>query len=398
MPFIPVKRISKRNQIVIYPLKLYISLVISITFTFVIHAGDIEIAQWPFFKNAAVSITLDDNLPGQFTYALPALAKRDIQATFFTITQTADWNMICRASAEGHEIGSHTKTHADMTSGGISLLDELKRSKNEIQAHIAPQHCVSFAWPFSHSDRTLYEYLDKYYIAGRSWRQGIENASPEDMFTVNSIDMDKAPAADLQKQIDTLRMRAGWLVLLYHEIGPDALETDPALFAQHLDILNANRADFWIAPFGSVAQYVQERQALNAAVIRTTSSAMTIYLQNTLEIASGPIPLTMKVKLPSGWNQVTVCQKGLILPHRFNSGHIEFEGAPLTGEITIFRQLESTSIAASPAVSKMKHIGTGISNKPVQLTGQSIQGALFNSSGTIVIPKSSQNTYHHFLF
>ena len=123
-------------------------------------------------------VTFDDGFRNQFANAAPVLAERGWSSCFFLVTEfvgaTApeDAERMCReqfhlprpvepmswAHAEevvklGHEVGSHTRTHPDLTALAVPALDEeLAGSRSEIERRLgfAPVH---FSAPYGDAGR-----------------------------------------------------------------------------------------------------------------------------------------------------------------------------------------------------------------------------------------------------
>src|SRR5690242_7238094 len=110
-----------------------------------------EIATWRGFRACAVSYTFDDNSPNQFSVAQPMFDARGLHATFFCIVGSlspSQWATIESASAKGHEIGSHTLSHPDLTKmTDAQVITEESGAKNLIESHTA-EKCVSLAYPY----------------------------------------------------------------------------------------------------------------------------------------------------------------------------------------------------------------------------------------------------------
>jgi peptidoglycan/xylan/chitin deacetylase (PgdA/CDA1 family) len=70
---------------------------------------------WPHQARAAVSLAYDDALPSQLVYAVPALNRHGLKASFY-LTLSSDtvrarlaaWRKV---AAQGHELGNHTLFH-----------------------------------------------------------------------------------------------------------------------------------------------------------------------------------------------------------------------------------------------------------------------------------------------
>ena len=108
-------------------------------------------ATWMDFKDAAVSIVFDDNSSNQFEIAEPLMNARNIRGTFFVVPDWCPsiWDSIKAASRAGHEIGSHTMSHPDMSdladSDITALEKELKDSKDTIEKILPNVKCLTLA-------------------------------------------------------------------------------------------------------------------------------------------------------------------------------------------------------------------------------------------------------------
>ena len=143
---------------------------------------------WRDFKTAAVSYTFDDNTSNQIPVAVPLLDNYGYKATFFAVTQSMNpnWTNLKNVANNGHEVGSHTVTHADLSNSNVSTQDtELKNSQSTIQSQIANKKCVSFAYPNCNTGDMAT--LKKYYINGRTCSGQIISNNPTDFYRLSSI-------------------------------------------------------------------------------------------------------------------------------------------------------------------------------------------------------------------
>ena len=151
---------------------------------------DYGIAPWFRFKEMALSITFDDGTLDQYLIAFPELEVRDLKATFFVVTEPREagrwndygetrflfsWDQAREMAIAGHEIGSHSMTHAKMTGESLFVELQLLDSQMKIDQKIRTRRCVSFCWPFWRSDGESRRLAKRYYIAARS---GWPNPSP----------------------------------------------------------------------------------------------------------------------------------------------------------------------------------------------------------------------------
>jgi len=107
-------------------------------------------------SKAVVTHTADDSSP-KVPDTIAALDRYDIKATFFISTRRGPveelWPLLAKAANNGHEIGSHARTHPCQFPPSRSFCtlaysdDELRGSRDDILAHVGQPHVWSFAYP-----------------------------------------------------------------------------------------------------------------------------------------------------------------------------------------------------------------------------------------------------------
>ena len=140
-------------------------------------AGRHQITYWADNKAGAVSITFDDGVISQYTQAVPALNARGFKGTFFVITSRIDsdtvhnfttWDEWRNVANQGHEIGSHTKTHPHLPLLSLAQMqDEIGGSKAAIDTQITTQKCHTFAYPFGELNDDAESIAQAYFITAR---------------------------------------------------------------------------------------------------------------------------------------------------------------------------------------------------------------------------------------
>jgi len=115
-----------------------------------------------------VAVTFDDGFRNQLDNAAPVLAEHGFSACFFLVTDLLDaspddarafcrerlhlplpveplgWDGAARLLELGHEVGSHTRSHPDLTTlGPGALLDELTVSREELSRRLVPARHLS---------------------------------------------------------------------------------------------------------------------------------------------------------------------------------------------------------------------------------------------------------------
>ena len=107
-----------------------------------------SVAPWHENKTAAFTFTFDDGYDSHIHIAAPLLAEREFLGTFFIIAGNVLWDEWRQEVVPlGHEIGSHTMTHPDLTQLPFNQAQqEIVQSKATIEANI-PGPCLTFAYP-----------------------------------------------------------------------------------------------------------------------------------------------------------------------------------------------------------------------------------------------------------
>ena len=144
--------------------------------------SDWEVAPFRSWKQGAITYSFDDGCSGQLSGALPALNKYGLKATFNLVTNwVSNWNSWRQAAQNGHEIASHTASHANLNAAGEN---ELSLSKQNIERNIG-QECVTIAYPNCVTGNT--GTIGRYYISGRTCSGQLVGSSPYNMFDISSM-------------------------------------------------------------------------------------------------------------------------------------------------------------------------------------------------------------------
>ncbi|HNT29514.1 MAG TPA: polysaccharide deacetylase family protein [bacterium] len=127
----------------------------------------------------AVILTFDDGYANQYQYAFPLLERYAMRGVFFIITEKPDadpaymtWEQIKTLSDAGHEIGSHSVAHPDLTALQPDRLEEeLATSRSSIE-RIIGLPVLTFCYPSGqYNDQVLAAVRDQYLFA-RSTQPG----------------------------------------------------------------------------------------------------------------------------------------------------------------------------------------------------------------------------------
>jgi chitin deacetylase len=305
---------------------------------------DYGIAPWFRFRQMALSITFDDGTLDQYLLAFPELEAKGIKATFFVITEPRDkgywkdhentrllfsWDQAREMAVAGHEIGSHSMTHARMTGNSLFVETQLLHSRIRIDQEIRSRRCISFCWPFWKSDDESRHLAERYYVAARSgWpypsvysyrNNGIPTANPADLLQINSFGiLNQKQFLQWQQLGETVSGRGGWAVLNLHGIDDGVVEKQTLgwqalpLEAYRTLLEYVSNLDAWIAPFGRVSRYIHERRSCNLRLVSMNTRRLILELEDGLDDEIFDQALTLRLRLPEGWSDVEVEQSGQI--------------------------------------------------------------------------------------
>lgn len=294
------------------------------------------VAPWHGFSRAACSLTFDDGTMDQYALAYPELEKRGIKATFFLITRFRKrgywkdgdtrrrlfgWDEARALHETGHEIGSHTMTHPDLTKVKTLLRREIGGALSRLKREIPSLEETTFAWPYWRSNEECREACADYYLAARAGSGTVKSYDDRpatrrvDLFTVDSLPMRGNQFIEPWRvSSDTVLDDAGWLVLCFHgiddgRIDPEWLGWDPVTLGQFQKTLDwVQGRGFWIAPFGTVTRYIRERDYAVLSLRHAEEGRIVLLLEDGLDDGVFCHPLTLKIELPVRWNRLRISQ------------------------------------------------------------------------------------------
>lgn len=309
-----------------------------------------EIGTWRGFRSAAISYTFDDGCSNQFAVAIPMFDQKDFKLTLFTVTGNSmfpGWPKLKAAAAKGHEIASHSVTHANF--GKLSesqQTTELKNSRDAINANISGQKCITMAYPYC--VRGNDKLVSQYYVAARICSGQIAPSTPANFMDVSSIvcgsESSVKTARDFNNKVNQAAVVNGWCVFLIHGIDNDGgySPITTATLQGSIDYVAANKDKFWVETFGNVACYILER---NAASIKETAAgddSITLEVTDNLDDSIFNYPITLRRPLPENWPSAAVSQNNKPVNAQIvdvaSKKHVMFDVVPNGGNIIITKK------------------------------------------------------------
>lgn len=311
-----------------------------------VYAADgAEIAVWEDWRTAAASFTFEDGKKNHITQVAPAFDAYGYNASFYLVPSwNPDWSGFQVLAGNGHEIGSHGKTHGTLTA------DELSGSKNTINDNITNNDCITIAYPNANPPTAAdaITVLKQSYIAGRmmnnSGNEVMSKDGPADWYKVPAImtgSVSSSPACNstdaftgiMQQAID----KKGWVVFASFDVSGDYSPTDLNAIKGALAWAKQNDSTIWITTFRNAVMYIKERKAATIKKTGSDGSSVTYKLSHTIAdgVCRYDYPLSIRVSVPDGWKTVKVSQNNKEIGSDIKDGWIYFKAVPNGGDIVV---------------------------------------------------------------
>jgi hypothetical protein len=309
-----------------------------------------QVGTWSGFKSAAMSCTFDDNCSNQLAVAIPIFNEYNFKATLFTVTNWAStWTGLKNAALQGHEIASHTVTHAVLGSLSNTNQDnELKNSHDIINTNITNQQCITMAYPNCVEGND--SITSRYYFAARGCSGKIEPKTPAKFMNISSIVCGSTGSYTTAQSLNGLANQAvnsgGWCVLLFHGVDNDGGYSPIAstVLRAHLHYVDSLKNVIWVSTFSNVARYIRERDSVSVKEVSNNGNTITAQVTDQLDNSVFNYSLTLRRTLPPVWGQVSVTQKGQKVNSSIVGQNIMFDAVPNGGDIV----LSNSSVAITP--------------------------------------------------
>lgn len=352
-----------------------------------------EVAKWPGFTEAAITYTFDDNCSNQYAIAIPQLDEFGFTGTFFPVGNWGpNWSKFKEAVATGHEIGSHTVSHPDLSKLNLEAQEaELKNSKEKIDAEIGESACQTIAYPYCVPSNAAL--TNKYYFAARHCQGQINKTTPTDFMNISSIicgELGSLKTVDnFKSNFESTAKIAGWSVYLIHGIDGDGGYSSLKSEVLHssLEFLDQNRERFWVATFGNAVRYIRERNNVSVTETEATDEKLTVAITDTLNNDVYNLPVTLRRQLPDGWGKAYVLQGAYTLLSNIvtinDLKYVEFDVVPDVASVQIVK-VDQTSSSLMRSNSSVK-IAPNPFEKEIQIKANgNFEYQLYSIAGKLI--------------
>lgn len=202
------------------------------------------------FSRALVSVTFDDGWANQYTNGLPIMQQYGLNATYYIISgeinDTPDYmsaNQILDLKNKGHEIGSHTITHPDLTTlTQAQVTNQMQQSQTTLQ-NLIGLPVTNFAYPYGAYNSTTINIGKQFYRSQRSVDGGLNS---KDNWNITALKIHEVDSNISQQQVydwinEAINQKA-WLILVYHEIATNPVDPSDELYTTQSADLNNEMA------------------------------------------------------------------------------------------------------------------------------------------------------------
>ena len=211
---------------------------------------DYDISPYTYagFDRGLVTITFDDGWEGNTQTALPVMQLYGFKSNQFYATTYIEnpWvsnpeELIQQFIDDGHEIGSHTITHPDLTTlSEEEVIQELEGSKQFLEDYLGIS-IQYFATPYGAYNTSVKNHIMTYYDVHRTVDIGYNSKDNLDVSRLKCMSiLSTTTASEVEEWVEKAKEENLWLILLYHRVAddPGEYDTTPAMFAEHMEAIN----------------------------------------------------------------------------------------------------------------------------------------------------------------
>ena len=326
--------------------------------------GEAHIALWYGGAMGAVTITIDDNISGDFPRWNHYLETYGIPVTFFVPTEGGGksgeiWE---NQVALGQAIQSHTLTHPSsgeyegMTTAEIWM--DFYRSVGDIELY-TPSASKVIAYSYGYNNAP---YSSKIFIAGRGTAG---HSNPPDTINYNYLNsFSCGKDTDFESYVKSLYDTSytvwgktcigNWNCMHFHGITGDNDSSNLAkMMSVYLPQAIAAK-NVWAGLFEEVAMYGQERDTATLTVHSVDGDSVVLSVTDMMSDRLYDFPLTVKVRVDDTWKHAYATQGGkrvgVEIYERDGATYLLVDAVPDRGAVVVSRtDTEMPEVEAAPS-------------------------------------------------
>jgi hypothetical protein len=288
--------------------------------------GQASVCLWDDDKLAAASVAIDDNTLPNHDWWIGMGEKYGFKFTWFVIVWPYMYNYDGSAGTNqgyygtaaafkrlfdlGHDVQAHGTGTINAYSDSAYEYD-LLFTKRILEDSIPGNKCIVYAYPSGVATKSAV--AARHYIGSRGTTGAVDRANRVNYLNTGDGGISADNLANMLDNRGSNYWR-GWTNDLSHLITtqPDSLDKQAQLDAKErsLQRLYARRDSLWVAPFRRVALYSQSYATHTLNVLSATGTEIQFALTDSMADSVFDAPLTVKVRLDSSWDALTVRQNG----------------------------------------------------------------------------------------
>jgi len=236
------------------------------------------------------------------------------------LVDTTTWQDLKNYTKEGHEIASHTVTHARLAVlDEKNLLYELEQSKKDIENFLGEKYTFSAECPYGTENERVMEYAHKLYPSLRNrmsepYLEEIDrgsNTRPEES-KKEYVQWQRGPLTktgldEMKQWVDTCLIHDNiWLVLVFH--GVDGIGWEPKTgkeLEEYFKYINDRKEQIWTATFADVTKYIRERKSAKIES-ELKGKSIKLNISSNLDPNIYDVPITLKTYVPKKWKNISI--------------------------------------------------------------------------------------------
>lgn len=236
---------------------------------------------------------------------------------------TTSWNEYRKYVLEGHEIASHTVTHARLAVlDEVNMRYELEQSKADIEQFLGKKSTFSAECPYGTENERVMEIAHKIYPSLRNrmpalYLEEINRSSKKHPSESEKeyVQWQRGPLTNHSMELmkswvdDSLKKDNVWLVLVFH--GVDGVGWQPKTEAEletYFKYINTKKDKLWVATFADVTKYIRERKS-TTITNKIVGNSIQVTVLSELDLKVYDIPITLKTYVPKNWKMARLSIK-----------------------------------------------------------------------------------------